>query len=166
MVTGPRKARWKPRRATAASKQSRAGCSQAPRPGSLAVGSGTTPPSTVAKRWRSTRGARSPHPAQRRIGLCLADDVGVLALESRVRVEPAVARARQRGVRAPSAVGEDRVAAPADVLGAVVVVAALGLLLGELGLRADVDAPAGQTRGETGVLALAADRQRELVVRH
>ena len=47
--------------------------------------------------------------------------------------------------------------------GLLVVVAVL-LLLGELGLGADVDPPAGQARGEPRVLALAADRQRELVV--
>ena len=35
---------------------------------------------------------------------------------------------------------------------------------GELGLGLDVDPPAGQAGGEAGVLAVAADRQRELVV--
>src|SRR5688572_10560490 len=80
-------------------------------------------------------------------------------------VEAAVARARQGRVRAPTAVGEDRVAAPAELL-ALLLVAALALLLGELGLGPDVDAPAGETGGEPGVLALAADRQRELVVGH
>src|ERR1051325_9000351 len=115
MVTGARKARLKPRWAHAASKQSRVGCTQAPRPASRRSGAGTTRPSTVAKRRRAACGARSPHPAQRRSGLCLADDVGVLALERLVAVEAAVARARQRGVGAPAAVREDRVAAAADV---------------------------------------------------
>ena len=41
-----------------------------------------------------------------------------------------------------------------------------GLLLGELGLGLDVDAPAGQAGGQTGVLALAADGKRQLVVGH
>src|SRR5262249_555831 len=120
-------------------------------------GSGTTRPSTVAKRRSTTCGARFPHPAQVRVGRPpgpgsgLADDVGVLALERLVAVEPAVARARQRGVRAAAAVGEDRVAAAADVLGVLLAVPALGLLLGELGLGANVDAPAGQPSGEPGV---------------
>ena len=39
-------------------------------------------------------------------------------------------------------------------------------LVGELGLALDVDAPAGEAGGETGVLALLADRQRQLVVGH
>ena len=38
--------------------------------------------------------------------------------------------------------------------------------LGELRLGTDVDAHAGEARGEAGVLALAADRQAELVVGH
>src|SRR5262249_53469768 len=63
------------------------------------------------------------------------------------------------------AVAEHRVAAPADVL-ALVPVAGVGLLAGELGLGADVDAPAGQSRRQTGVLALAADRQRQLIIGH
>src|SRR6185312_62366 len=40
----------------------------------------------------------------------------------------------------------------------------LGLELRELGVRGDVDLPAGQARGEARVHALLADRQRELVV--
>src|SRR5439155_2170198 len=39
-----------------------------------------------------------------------------------------------------------------------------GLLLGQLGLALDVDAPTGEARGQAGVLALLADRERELVV--
>src|SRR5690349_21420370 len=96
----------------------------------------------------------------------LTDDVGVLALERLVAVETAVARARQRGVRAAAPVREDRVAAAADVLRVLLAVPGLALLLGELGLGADVDAPAGQARGEPRVLALAADGQRQLVVGH
>src|SRR5215207_8253535 len=173
MVTGRLKARWNPRRATALSQQSCASCSQAPRPGSLVMGSGTSAPPTLAKRRSSERGSRSPHPTHvrgpspREAGtvpsLRLADDVGVLVGQGLVGVEPAVARARQRGVRAAPAVGEDRRAAAADLL---LLVARVLLLLGDLGLRADVDAPAGQARGEARVLALAADRERELVVGH
>src|SRR5215218_4592254 len=173
MDTGALRARLNPRRASAARQQSWVSCSQAPRPGSLVMGSGTSAPPTLAKRRSSERGARSPHPTHvrgpspREAGtvpsLRLADDVGVLVGQGLVGVEPAVARARQRGVRAAPAVGEDRRAAAADLL---LLVARVLLLLGELGLRADVDAPAGQARGEPGVLALAADRQRELVVGH
>ncbi len=79
-------------------------------------------------------------------------------------LEAAVAQAGQRVVRAAAAVAEDRGAHAGVLLDALV--AALVLLLDELGLRADVDAPAGEAGGETGVLALAADRQRELVVGH
>lgn len=40
------------------------------------------------------------------------------------------------------------------------------LLPGLLGVGPDVDPPAGEAGGEAGVLALLADRQRQLVVRH
>jgi hypothetical protein len=53
------------------------------------------------------------------------------------------------------------VAAPVELLLLVLLAA---LVLGELGLGADVDPPAGQPRREAGVLALAPDGQRELVV--
>src|SRR3954452_1105563 len=92
-----------------------------------------------------------------------ADVVALLVLERLVAVEAAVARAGQRRVRAPPAVAEDRGAAAARLLGLVALVLLLG---GELGLGLDVDPPAGQAGGEAGVLALAADRQRELVVGH
>src|SRR5215213_1930922 len=92
-----------------------------------------------------------------------SDAVGVLVGERLMRVQAAVARARQRGVRATAAVAEDRGAAAAGLL---LLVARILLFLGELGFGADVDAPAGQAGGEPGVLALAADRQAELVVGH
>src|SRR4051812_26954438 len=76
-------------------------------------------------------------------------------------VEAAVARAGQRGVRAAPAVAEDGGAAAARLLRLVALVLLLG---GELGLGLDVDPPAGEAGGEARVLALAADRQRELVV--
>src|SRR5215207_1535234 len=161
MDTGPFRARLNPRRATAACQQSWFSCSQAPRPGSLVMGSGTRAPPTLAKRASCDRGARAPHPAQLRSGL--PDDVGGLVGKRLVRLEPAVPRSRQRRVRAAPAVGEDRRTAAADLL---LLIARVLLLLGELGLGADVDPPAGQAGGEPGVLALAADRQRELVVGH
>ena len=42
----------------------------------------------------------------------------------------------------------------------------VGLLLGQLGLALDVDAPTGQPGGQTGVLPFLADGQRQLVVGH
>src|SRR5829696_10022304 len=163
MVTGPLRARLNPRRPTAACQQSLLSCTQAPRPGSLVSGSGTSAPSTLAKRAREARGAVAPHPAQVRMPALGADDVGALARERLVGVEAAVARARQRRVGAAAAVAEDRGAAAAGLL---LLVARVLLLLGELGLGADVDAPAGEAGREPRVLALAADRQRELVVGH
>src|SRR5439155_23528937 len=64
-------------------------------------------------------------------------------------------------------VGEDRAAAAGVVLPAFAVAPAegrLGLRVRELGIALDVDLPAGQARGEAGVHALLADRERELVV--
>src|SRR3954452_22678410 len=163
MVTGALKARLNPRPARARSKQPRSGWSHAPRPGSLRSGSGTTSPSTLAKRRSSDCRVTARQPTQVLWGSGFSDDVGVLALQRLVRLEAAVARPGQRGVRAAAPVGEDRTAAPAELF-LLAVAAGLLLLLGELGLGADVDAPAGEAGGEAGVLALAPDRQRELVV--
>src|SRR5207253_9731478 len=77
----------------------------------------------------------------------------------------AEARARQRRIRTALAVGEDRAAASGEIL--LVAAAAerdVGLGLCELGVALDVDLPAGEARGEAGVHALLADRERELVV--
>ena len=78
-----------------------------------------------------------------------------------VGVQPAVAEARKRGVRAAAARRHDRGAAARHLL---LVVAVLGLLRRELGLGLDVHPPAGQARSQARVLALSPDRQRELVV--
>src|SRR5207302_854785 len=67
--------------------------------------------------------------------------VGPLPLERLVGGQAAVARARQRRVRAAPAVGKDCVAA---TRGFLLLVAVFGLLGGELGLRADVDPPPGE----------------------
>ena len=91
---------------------------------------------------------------------------GGLALgELLVRGDAAEARAGQRRVRAALAVREDRDAAAGELLARVAAAErGLGLGLGELGVGLDVDLPAGQARGEAGVQALLADRERELVV--
>jgi hypothetical protein len=70
-------------------------------------------------------------------------------------------RAGQRRVGTAPARRHDGGAA---ALGLLLLVALLLLLGGELALGLDVDPPAGQAGGEARVLALAADRQRELVV--
>src|SRR6202034_1734993 len=77
----------------------------------------------------------------------------LVALDVRQRLmglQPAVARAGQRRVRAATSVGEDRGATALDLL---LLIAVLGLLGGELALRADVHTPAGQARGQARVLA-------------
>src|SRR5207237_159061 len=70
--------------------------------------------------------------------------VRVLALERLMGRDPAVARARQRGVGAALAVREDRRTASRCVL---VVETQLGLFLRELSLGPDVDPPTRQARG-------------------
>ena len=76
--------------------------------------------------------------------------------------QAAVARPGQRGVRTATASREHGGAAAVDLVGALDL--DLLLLLGELGLGLDVDPPAGQLGRQPGVLSLAPDRQRELVV--
>src|SRR5439155_26293050 len=90
------------------------------------------------------------------------DVVGVEVHERLVGGQAAVARAGQRRVGAAPAGGEDRVAATVEL--GLLAAAVLAVGRGVLGLGLDVDAPAGQARGQPRVLALAADRQRELVV--
>src|SRR3712207_4117302 len=84
-----------------------------------------------------------------------------------VRRDAAEQRVRERHVCAPAAVGEDRAAAVH--LGVRVGLPLLFLrvlVLRRLALGLYVYLPVRQLHGETGVLALAPDRQRELVVRH
>src|SRR5919109_759130 len=89
----------------------------------------------------------------------------LLPLERLVRGHAAEARARQRGVRAALAVREDRRAAAGELLlGVAAAVGRFGLGLRELRVGLDVDLPTREPRGETGVQALLADRERELVV--
>lgn len=68
--SGPwaRKARGNARRRTARSRQTRAGCTYAPRPGSVPLGSGAQAPSFLTMRSRSLLAARSRHPTQVRSG--------------------------------------------------------------------------------------------------
>src|SRR6201999_2226331 len=89
---------------------------------------------------------------------------GVEARQRLMLGQAAVGRAGDRRVRAATAVRQDRHAAAVE--GLVALVLDVGFLGGELRLRLDVDAPAGEAGGEAGVLAIAADRQRELVVGH
>src|SRR5215217_6303678 len=71
-------------------------------------------------------------------------------------------RARQSHVCAPAAVGED---GPAAVHGGVLIrLPILFLVFGRLALGLYVYLPVRQLHGEAGVLALAADGQRKLVV--
>src|SRR4051812_40010257 len=91
-----------------------------------------------------------------------ADAVGVLVGKRLVGVEPAIARSGQRGVRATATVAEDRGAPAAGLL--FLAISGVLLFLGKFRFAPDVDAPAGQARGEPRVLAFAADRQAELVV--
>ena len=90
------------------------------------------------------------------------DLVGLEAVQSLVGGKAAVGGAGDRGVRAAAAVGQHRQAVPVGLILALVL--DLLVVLGELGLRLDVDPPAGEAGGEAGVLAVTADRQRELVV--
>ncbi|MDQ0845431.1 hypothetical protein QFZ68_005111 [Streptomyces sp. V1I6] len=68
--SGPwaRKALGNARRRTARSKQTKAGCTYAPRPGSVPRSSGTHSPSITTIRSRSLLAARSRHPTQVRSG--------------------------------------------------------------------------------------------------
>ena len=77
----------------------------------------------------------------------------------------AVVRALDYSVRAASVIREQSHASTVRYVFTLVFDA---LLVGvsELGLGFDVDLPAGQPRGESGVLTITTDRQRELVVRH
>src|SRR5437764_929701 len=127
----------------------------------------------VGRLGRHARGVRKPVLRLDLLGLLgfglgrrPGDVVGPGALERLVGRHAAEARSGQRGVRTALAVGEDGGAAAGEVLGALLAApeGRLGLRLGELSVALDVDLPAGEARGETGVHALLADRERELVV--
>src|SRR5439155_651182 len=103
------------------------------------------------------------------IGLRLGDDgldvrLAVGLRELLVRRHAAVAGAGQRSVRAALAVREDRRAPAGELLVLAAAEGRLGLGLRELAVGLDVDLPARQPRGQAGVHALLADRERELVV--
>src|SRR5918994_703841 len=111
----------------------------------------------------------------RQLLVCSADRHGLAALdrlarglavgERRVRGDSTEAGTRDRCVRAALAVREDRGAAAGEVLACLPSAeGCLGLGRGKLGLRLDVDLPPGQARGEAGVQALLADRERQLVL--
>ena len=84
--------------------------------------------------------------------------------ESLVLGKPAVGRATDGSVRTPATAGEDRHAAPVELLVAFVILGPF--LLGKLGLGFDVDPPSGQPGSQACVLAVTPDRQRQLVIRY
>lgn len=160
---GARSARGNARRRTAWSRQTRAGCRYAPRPGSVPRGSGTHASSLRTIRRRSFLAARSRHPTQVRSGhapACVRPDT--VKSTSPHRPHPFGAKIERllSIIQAPH--GLDLF--PGGRFGRRPVSGALLRRL--LGVGPDVDAPAGEPGGEAGVLALLADRQRQLVVRH
>src|SRR4051812_44946890 len=110
--TRARKARSKALRATARSRQGRRGCAHAPRPGRRRPRSGTTRPSTAAKRISSDGGAGGRQPTQ----VLGRDRVALALLQRLVRGQAAVPGSGERGVGAAPAVAVARRAAPAELL--------------------------------------------------
>src|SRR5262249_10844461 len=99
-----------------------------------------------------------------RLGVGSGEVDGVVAVDARKRLvslETPVARPGESAVWAAALTGEDRRATPLDLL---LLVAVLGLLCGELRLRADINAPSGEACRKARVLALAADCERQLVI--
>ncbi len=132
----PRRARSHARRRRAFSRQSLLGCSHAPRPGIAARVSTTTRSPRATRRTRFDLESRSWHPTQVRTG----------------------------GTGAASSVASRPPLRRTGIPGLLRVVAHTVLLLG--GVRVDVDAPPGEAGREASVLALLADRERQLVVGH
>lgn len=89
---GPRKARLNARRRTACSRQTAAGCTYAPRPGSVPRRSGTSCPSINTTRSRSGLSERSRQPTQVRCG------------HARTRVRPDTVNATSPRYRTPRGV--------------------------------------------------------------
>src|ERR687893_1123054 len=83
-----------------------------------------------------------------------------------VRRDAAEQRTGERHVRAPPAVGEDRPAAVHSRSLVGLPILFLVLVFDGLALGFYVYLPVGQLDGEAGVLALPADRERQLVIRH
>jgi hypothetical protein len=143
---GRRNALGNARRRSARSRHPGVGCRCAPRPGSVPRGSGTQTPSTAVTRSRSCLAARSLHPTQVRSG------------HERSRVRPDMSKSTPLMVFTPNHLQRPSGDRPLRGGSAVAVVAGTGRAVA-LDVRTDVDAPAGETRGQTGVLALLADRQ-------
>ena len=129
----------------------RSGCRCAPGPGTARGGRGRTEPvDRPPTRSRSDLAARARQPTQVRTRAC-ATTVGRV---TGVYASDGPRRCRLAGLAArPSALG-----ASAGGTGV--------LARRDASSGADVDPPAGQPGGEPGVLALLADRQRQLVVGH
>ena len=161
-----RRARPNARRRSAFSRHPGSGCSHAPLPGirrvdvhdELAVPSRRRPPSAglTSGRWLGTPRTCGPDPCQRhvRVSVGSAGSTGGAG-------HPAQPQQVYRAA-APAASHVRSLTAVRTVAGTV----GARALPRHLGVRADVDAPAGQLGGEAGVLALLADRERQLVVRH
>jgi hypothetical protein len=136
-----RSARPNARRRRACSRHSPVGCSQAPRPGRRCRGSGLSRIAPVSPVSATTR---------RR-----ADQLSVLRQPTHVRVgSPELARV---------ASGRSPVRSASTSLS---LLAAGSAIRARGGVRTDVDPPARELGREPGVLALLADGQGQLVVRH
>ena len=160
-----------PTAARRGSRHSGTGCSQAPRPGSRRRGSGVSTPSTATTRSRSPAGARVRQPTQVRTGpWSVGGRTGTAGRRARVAAR-ASDRTRVYRVTAQRDSVPGVRAAPAGALADVGGVRRPCLARGtpvdaRVGVAADVDAPAGEPRREPGVLALLADGEGELEVRH
>src|SRR5690606_21772050 len=127
------------------------GCRCAPRPGAVPAGSGTAAgprsPAPTTTRNSAALVVRWRHPTQVRTGR-----TGSGSARGRSSGRATSHHSTRSGPVHRTGLGPDALVRrrPSPVAGRLV--------------RADVDTPAGEPGGEPGVLALLADRQRELVV--
>ena len=173
--TGPvsRSARTNPRVRNALSRHSTLGCRCAPRPGSRPSLSRTRtdPRSSLLATMRasSDAGSRCRHPTQVRTGCFRAADgverTGAAGSDTERDPKTETARLtspecnrngrgsrsthRASGIHSPTPQADTSVSVPSGR---------------HLRVGPDVDTPAGEARGQPGVLAFLADRQRQLVV--
>ena len=159
-----RNARAKARRRIAACRHCWSGCSQAPRPGRLPAASTVTAQSPFPSSQRPLEAVRRPTLAS-----------GIRRTSAPVHPYRSMrARPKSRaGSRLESTVTASRGSEPrcrrlsvARGAAGVCVPGAVGLSGAAAAIAADVDPPAGQPGRQPGVLALLADRQRQLEVGH